>query len=185
MVYQGDAGMAQSEFKTYKDVFDYEFASQFGSHKDDFLNTEIANFPEIDVESIAPLMNITIKKVSNSSQSGSVETTKEGILIKINEEEVGYRQRFTIAHEIGHVVFKHLEVSQILYRAVKAFDPDIEDKLQERQANDFAAKLLMPDKLIEYHIHDLNIKEPGELAKKFNVSSISMEYRLINLGYIR
>ncbi|MCR8703613.1 ImmA/IrrE family metallo-endopeptidase [Weissella cibaria] len=176
--------MTISNFKTYKDIFDDEFASQFGEHKDEFLTIEVTNFPEIDVERIAQLINITIQKDKSLTQSGSVEVVGDDILMKINEEEVDYRQRFTIAHEIGHVVSKHLELSKILYRAVGTFNRDIEDKLQERQANDFAAKLLMPDKLIAYHFYDLHLTEADVLAKKFNVSLISMEYRLINLGYM-
>ena len=60
------------------------------------------------------------------------------------------------------------------------------DVLIERQANDFASKLLMPKKLlldVKKHLEDTKeIRNERQvvtkLADKFNVSYIAMEYRL-------
>ena len=61
--------------------------------------------------------------------------------------------------------------------------------LQEREANAFAAALLMPKYLVKEEIEDLNLsfdqddKSVEQLAKKFKVSSQSMMFRLSNLNY--
>lgn len=175
--------MAESNYKTYRDVFDDNFASQFGDHKEDFLDLEFTDSFKIDVEKVAEVLNTPIE-YSNIEQSGSIELSAHKKSIKVNSSEVSYRQRFTIAHEIGHEVLKHLDKDKVLFRAVQSFNPEIEDKLQERQANDFAANLLMPEKLVNYYTRELEIKDVNELARRFDVSSISMEYRLINLGYM-
>lgn len=173
----------ESSFKTYRDVFEDDFATQFGEYKEAFLNIKFTDSLEINVEDVASVLDIDVES-SDMEQSGLIESSGNKAVIKVNQSEVSYRQRFTIAHEIGHKILRHLDQDAILYRAVQTFDPAIENKLQERQANDFAANLLMPGKLVSYYIDELNIKDINILAQKFDVSSLSMEYRLINLGYI-
>jgi Zn-dependent peptidase ImmA (M78 family) len=60
---------------------------------------------------------------------------------------------------------------------------EIVDNPTEREANYFAAELLMPGELIEICIQ-ANIKSTQELAARFKVSEQAMTFRLINLGYL-
>ena len=101
-----------------------------------------------------------------------------------------YRQRFTIAHEIGHKVYNHEgirnRITQDQIKFITKDDDSYLDVLIERQANNFASKLLMPKKLL-VEVKE-NLEKNGEiknykqlvikLAEKFNVSHIAMEYRL-------
>lgn len=99
------------------------------------------------------------------------------------------KRRFTVAHEIGHVVL-HLQGA---YRA--SFDDNGEsasdtyqptalerrdftgsNSAKEVEANAFAAALLMPARLVRERF--ASIKDPSELAREFKVSEEAMKIRL-------
>ena len=63
------------------------------------------------------------------------------------------------------------------------------DFKKEREANAFAAAILMPACLIKNAIEELEFDLADEdalteLAGSFEVSSLAMSFRLINLGYL-
>ena len=65
--------------------------------------------------------------------------------------------RFTIAHELAHYILHTKETKlfvdkQVLYRDGKSSTGEI---LQEREANAFAASLIMPGKLITEEVEKL------------------------------
>ncbi|HEY4248477.1 MAG TPA: ImmA/IrrE family metallo-endopeptidase [Lacunisphaera sp.] len=100
------------------------------------------------------------------------------------------RQRFTIAHELGHF-FLHagdpvfVDQSFVMMRDTASSEGE---KVEEREANLFAAELLMPAKLIVKEVEDMDdidIVDDGKigrLADKFGVSVQAMSFRLANLG---
>lgn len=98
---------------------------------------------------------------------------------KIIIEKTDYftRQIFSVAHELGHFFLHNDGTSHTSLRDTNA---SVGIDRKEIEANIFAANLLMPK--------DEVIKRIGEgfkldsLASYFNVSSLAMEYRLINLG---
>lgn len=95
-----------------------------------------------------------------------------------NEPEV--RQRFTVAHEIGHLVFGH---KGELFRDPKQnFSLDSYDP-SEAACNRFAAELLMPEIAVKHFIMEDNIHDVKALADKFGVSEVAMQYRLADLGW--
>ena len=49
------------------------------------------------------------------------------------------RLNFTIAHEIGHIVLEHLLIPRSLKTGIELF-------IEEHEANEFAGRLLMPEK---------------------------------------
>ena len=53
----------------------------------------------------------------------------------------------------------------------------------EYHANEFAARLLMPEKTVRNLIEEERIKNIGVLAEQFGVSSAAMKYRVLSLGY--
>lgn len=103
----------------------------------------------------------------------------EGNVISINPRESAKRQRFTIAHEIGHYALNHGEAFR---------DPSANFSLhsyddKEIQANAFAAELLMPEIAIN-HVVANRTNDIDELARLFNVSVAAMRFRLKNLGWL-
>jgi Zn-dependent peptidase ImmA (M78 family) len=104
------------------------------------------------------------------------------IYININESEV--RKRFTIAHELGHFIF-HKD----RYAATGTSSPDQiffrneNNNLIERDANDFAADLLMPEEIFKTYI-DEGYNTIDALADKFGLSTSAVKYRAYKLGFL-
>lgn len=110
-------------------------------------------------------------------------------VIGVNSSHAPVRQRFSIAHEIGHLCM-HKDVLFVdgLVRRDDTSSVGLDPR--EIEANAFAAELLMPrDPLLEEvrsHVPDGAVADPRrltrKLAQKFEVSEQAMEYRLVNLG---
>ncbi len=113
--------------------------------------------------------------------SGKFEKENNIPTIRFNPNESRVRQRFTIAHELGHCALGH----GLAYRdpatnfSARTYNPD------EIAANRFAASLLMPADMIEATIMDLRDPSVESLAELFGVSQVAMEFRLKNLGWLR
>lgn len=77
--------------------------------------------------------------------------------------------RFTIAHELGHYVLNHFEENPVLARgdSINLFDTRVE----EEEANLFAAEILLPSSAVE---GDINIEQ---VAKYYKVSKQVVQYR--------
>jgi len=130
--------------------------------------------------------------------SGMLFRDENKTVIAINSNHSSKRQRFTIAHELGHF-FLHtgdLFVDRVArVNATTHFRNERSslavDK-KEIQANNFAANLLMPkqfiyDDLTKILDRDKNISTDNlieELSALFEVSSTAMGYRLENLGIL-
>lgn len=99
-------------------------------------------------------------------------------ICEFNRDEVSYRRRFTIAHELGHVVLGHVDEENAPKRDTTFTNVDSD----ERDANAFAASLLMPEKYVrKFYRSARNVQE---LADAFGVSTAAMNFRLKNLGII-
>lgn len=98
---------------------------------------------------------------------------------RYNPREPVVRQRFTVAHELGHFALGH-EGMRDPTRNFSAtnYDP------REAAANRFAAELLMPESAVNELIERRRIRSLRELARRFAVSDVAMEYRLKNLGWL-
>lgn len=113
-------------------------------------------------------------------------------VIGVNSANHAVRQRFTIAHELGHLHL-HSGHQLILDRLVRVNFRDAASSTasdwEEMQANAFAAALLMPKDAIAARLRRLISGQPltdddliTRLARDFQVSRPAIEYRLINLG---
>lgn len=114
-------------------------------------------------------------------------------IIGVNALHHLHRQRFTIAHEIGHLMLhrdkieKQVHVDKkfpvMVYRDTRSTQGT---KHMEIQANQFAAELLMPESLLREVVgqeeRDIDDDRPiAELSKRLRVSRQALEYRIINL----
>lgn len=117
----------------------------------------------------------------NASGQASLENTENGYVFfcDYNSEEISYRNRFTIAHELGHVLLGHvnegnpreLDTTFVNYNPV------------ERAANIFAAELVMPEMKVKELFRGASSVQ--QLSEIFGVSNAAMSYRLQNLGLVR
>ncbi len=107
--------------------------------------------------------------------SGAVKYEEKKIFI--NQNESPQRQRFTLAHEIGHAML-HKGESIIDYRAT--MDSPDPDNQKETQANQFAAHLLMPENDF-VHVWRTRAGDVKRIAAYFGVSEPAASIRLKTL----
>lgn len=122
--------------------------------------------------------------------SGFLLREKGVVTIAINKQHHPNRQRFTLAHECGHL-YLHADKGDRLWLDKTYFFRDGSsshgDQLAEIEANQFAAGLLMPEELIRANLTDAGPIGDGDLvrlAMRFQVSERAMTFRLISLSLI-
>lgn len=147
----------------------------------------------VDVFTCADLLGIDTKAAELEPDISGVFIKKENVpYIRYNSQDKLPRQRFTVAHEIGHYLL-HSEsnslfidkTAKVMYRNTQSSTGEL---LKEREANSFAAALLMPRNLILMAIDNLTDDEQDDfvqsLARKFKVSESAMGVRLSNMGLL-
>ena len=132
--------------------------------------------------------------------SGAIRIEGNKASMIINQAHSDVRQRFTKAHEIGHLIAHMLTKSGESDGFVDRGNPDCSLKTyieknrdtnssigsdpEEVFANKFAAALLIPkSKLLEYLRNDLYASNIPLLAEIFKVSKTAMEFRLKSIGW--
>ena len=121
---------------------------------------------------------ITIVRYPLSSRiSGMCTKENEDIVICINSTTSYGRQRFTLAHELYHVLYE-----EDMQRVICDMSMNGNKSESEKEANKFASYLLMPyDALLEYE-HDKtkwDLEKVIDAEQFFQVSHQSMLYRLV------
>ena len=152
----------------------------------------------IDIKALLNFLEIRydikpdFKKVKVTG-SISVQNGEPYIWVNPMKNTTRERRRFTLAHELGHFMlhiaplddfnsFQEIEDQNISFNRNDNWD------YKEMEANNFAAQLLMPAKLVEEQVQLLIEKAPtkedviAQLAKHFTVSVQVMEYRLKRFG---
>jgi Zn-dependent peptidase ImmA (M78 family) len=130
---------------------------------------------------------------ANDDIFGAIVMKQGHVVIAVNPNQHPNRQRFTIAHELGHF-FSHLcDKDDIEY-----VDGDFRHHWRnsassegvnwtEIEANRFAANLLMPEDLLRGDVDKFSMLDRDaiqNLASLYRVSRLAMQYRLINLGLL-
>jgi Zn-dependent peptidase ImmA (M78 family) len=123
--------------------------------------------------------------------SGMLYRTDGQSLIGVNSRHAQTRQRFTIAHEIGHLVM-HPGTPMFVDRFARVNWRNGASNKEEAEANSFAAELLMPRTFVQAEVERVISKvrnaTPDQLAAiladRFEVSAEAMRYRLANLGVL-
>jgi transcriptional regulator with XRE-family HTH domain len=137
--------------------------------------------PKYDVNVIAELVGARVlARPLPDDISGLLVQQGGNVAIGVNQHQYPGRQRFTVAHELGHFVLNHHDRFHLDLGPSNSFgdSPNFDWRL-EREANDFAANLLMPASLLRDHWKPS--ASPKELADVFGVSPIAMTYRLESL----
>ena len=159
---------------------DYTLASERAAS---LLARHGARKPPVKVHEMAATLGLNIQEGRFESPydrdiQGYLDWAKKTIVLNADD---GYtRKRFTIAHELGHVMLhqKELEANPdlgIMYRqALGMSDPDP----KEREANHFAACLLMPASMV---LRFKDVPSTRTIAGMFIVSEQAMKFRLESL----
>jgi len=121
---------------------------------------------------------------------------KSNFLIGVNEDKTPGHRRFTIAHEIGHIVNGDYRYEAILLDTLELDTSETERRPfmqhpfmqhpfmpRERLANVFATELLMPSYMVKrYYVE--GEKDVNLFCERFGVSFTAMKIRLFDeLGY--
>lgn len=129
----------------------------------------------IDTVSIVGLPHIDLQHDRSLPTSGMSFWNGRSWVILLNPTETTNRQRFTLLHELHHIICHSKRTH--LFGAGAAQD----DPAAERMADYFAACALMP-KLYVKRLFGQGIHDPKELADHFEVSALAMSVRLDQLG---
>lgn len=171
------------------------------------LATVECSTPPVDVYAIAQALNATVREVPHEDDELSGFLLKvpasKTVLIGINKGHSPTRRRFTLAHELGHLIlhsFDKVHVDKTGYGSGygrlklrdglsgAGVDPE------EIEANFFAAELLMPHWMLERDLSafpSLDFTNERafstvlqDLAKRYKVSPQALNIRLVQLGFL-
>ena len=150
--------------------------------------------PPVPVEQLARDLGARLSfEPFDDDMSGMLYRDGERVIIGINSAHSQARQRFSIAHEIGHLLL-HDGRPMFVDKAVRVnwrnADAALGEISEEIDANAFDASLLMPTPFLKSAITRIVRQRAGidpetlirELADRFRVSLQAMEYRLANAG---
>lgn len=158
------------------------------------LELKIATDRRIDVVAIARALGAEPREVQLSSElSGLLVRDGSRKVISYNAADPEVRQRFTIAHEIGHLLMHagrpHIaETKKLVHVSKRETSRAYADAREEREANQFAAALLMPGPSVVSLWDRLSLRHNDpelvvrDLASTYGVSHIAMKWRVNNLG---
>jgi predicted transcriptional regulator len=151
----------------------------------DLLEAVVGNIEEIDPPvNLAKILefygiSLSLAGFKLPEVAGAYDDKEKMIyLLKTDSKK---RQAFTIAHEIGHIALGHKRNFDVFYRA-QATEFNGAQTKEEKEANYFAASLLMPRELAiktweKYHDIEL-------FAAYFGVSRTAAYWRLKDLKLI-
>lgn len=124
----------------------------------------------VPVEAIAARLGVTIEIAPLTGADAQLVRCGSHARIVLAEriDDPAFR-RFSIAHELGHLVLRH---------------PSGESGRAERQANAFAAELLMPRDLLRERCEagPLTLELPRQISEEFQVSIVASAIRVVELA---
>lgn len=152
----------------------------------------------VDVLYIAKALNIEIRIRDFADDLSGFAYQKDGEkVIGVNANDGHLRQRFTIAHELGHIHLNPRDDLSVDRNFALQYRNGLSSQgtdLKEIEANYFAAELLMPEAFLREDIEGYQ-KDNGFidfeddkivmlLAEKYQVSKHAMTVRLASLHYL-
>jgi len=139
-----------------------------------------------DLDEVCRALGLRVREKDLVGFEGTLvrsRTAQKGIIgVKRSVREVS-RKRFTVAHEIGHFVIpyhKHLE-STCGRAVIDRFSHDL--PRPELEANEFAAELLLPSKVVRNHfdLRKPSVANISAVATDFETSLTTTGWRYLDL----
>lgn len=161
----------------------------------ELLATHKVTSAPVPVEKIAKARGARIFHQSlENDVSGFLYRNAAQAVIGVNTHHAPSRQNFTTAHELGHLLLHDQEQLHVDHDFRLRLRDDVSSQgtdESEREANCFAASLLMPKMFLEVdlasedYVDVLDDQFLRDLARKYGVSTQALVNRLKNLGYIQ
>jgi Zn-dependent peptidase ImmA (M78 family) len=134
----------------------------------------------VSLRDVVSVLNLSLVEKAHEpfAAEAALTTVGDGRAIELNGPVSERRRRFTIAHEIGHFVLHPGRVAP-----ERGGPTNVASGRQEREADAFAAELLMPEHLVRQATLEEGA-DPRRLADRFEVSEQAMTIRLQRLGLV-
>jgi hypothetical protein len=138
------------------------------------------------VREMASALQLDVREVNAEGFEGALIRAENlpvgAIVVRESIRETG-RKNFTIAHEIGHFVLPDLDQASLACTASDVANWSDSSKQLERQADEFAAELLMPASLVQGIIQDAppSLQLIEEIARKSRSSLSAAAWRYCDL----
>jgi Zn-dependent peptidase ImmA (M78 family) len=151
----------------------------------------------VSVVDLASALGVKVKmEPAEDDLSGFLyrDRNRKLAIIGVNAAHHPNRQNFTAAHELGHFLlhdFDNVHVDRQFKVWLRNEASSQGTDTEEKEANLFAAELLMPARFLAKDIDQigtfdlLDEKVIGDLAESYGVSSQAMTFRLAYLGYVQ
>lgn len=146
--------------------------------------------PAIPIHKIAESCGAAIQIENfNNEISGLLLRTPQATTIAVEKSQAPTRQRFTIAHELGHLLLhdgEEVRIDRNFRLNFRSPESSTAEDIEEIEANAFAASILMPASMLEAEVKQLIFDFDDEdqiksLADRYKVSAQAMTIRLMNL----
>lgn len=132
------------------------------------INEHVTELP-VKVAALCRNMGIKMQFYEPTDQNDGFSTIiNDQARIFVSKHCIPERQRFTIAHELGHILLGHVGKHQLVNR-----EPSPQDNPIEQAANVFASRLLAPACVL----WALNARTPEEIAGLCKISHQAAKFR--------
>ena len=145
------------------------------------------NNPPVDINNILQHLGINLLPYAFPEKVSAILLKENNMfVVGVNDKHHPNRQRFSIAHEIGHYLLGHyrdvfVDTTEIAEGRFDILDT-IQNKVQEQEANYFAGELLIPTDMIKKDF--VRIHNVEEIAKLYKVSKEALWVRLLKLKLV-
>lgn len=131
------------------------------------IREEVTELP-VKIVTLCRNMGIRVKYSDLGENSGEARIIDGNPMIFISQNEPIERQRFTVAHELGHILLGHVGKYRLVNR-----EPSAKDNPIEQEANVFASRLLAPACIL----WGCGVKSAEDIAGLCSISYAAAEFR--------
>lgn len=130
-------------------------------------------------EALATKLGINVVESPLTGCDGWVLSGPKGTVIRLNSLNTSNRRRFTLAHEISHLL---LGIPTVVGESIN--DSLKSDDREERRVNNLASELLLPTSVVKTAIPSVPVValQLRKLAKHAKVSELAAAIRVVNLA---
>lgn len=136
------------------------------------INESVHSLP-VDILRLCRQLGIKVVYfIPKDDSDGKCTIINDTPYIFVNRNCSKQRKRFTIAHEIGHILLGHVGKYQLVNR-----EPSANDNTIEQSANVVASRLLAPACVL----WGCGVRNADHIVKLCDISKPSAEYRMIRM----
>ena len=137
----------------------------------------------VNLARIARGMGIVVRLSDTLQACAQIDiSAKNEARITLGKQQSVVRQRYGVAHAIGHIALHHLRPGQQrLIDVSDNFGVDAYNRT-ETEANQFALALLLPGDALCQRLEQLRMADLDDLARRFEVPAILVKQRMADLS---